>query len=272
MNDLIINPKTRNRLEVARKSTAHSYLFLGKEGLGKTLSAVEFARNIMGEKATEGDNKRWMMFVEPIEGKKLSIEQMRAVRAYCNKTANSDIENKSVIIDEADNMSLEAYNSLLTLLEEPPAKTVIILVAHSKVGIPKTILSRIQVVNFYPPNASQISELVEKSGLPEDIVNSVGMLPAKLTSYSERISDLVEVHRNAKNFIAGGLIERLMIISTLKDKKDTGELMAFMAAILQSQPNIEGWSGKSEGLILAQAHLYNNGNAKLVMENLAQEF
>ena len=272
MNDLIINPKTRKLLDVAKKSTAHSYLFVGKEGLGKTLSAVEFAQNIMGEKATKGDKKRWLMFVEPVEGKKLSIEQIRAVRAYCNKTASGNIENKSVVIDEADNMSLDAYNSLLTLLEEPPAKTVIILVAHSKMGIPKTILSRLQVINFYPPNVSQISSMIEKSGLSEDIANSVRLLPAKLISYSERKDELMDYYKNAESFIEGGLVERLMIVSTLKDKKDTGELMAFMAAILQSQPNIEDWTSKSENLILAQSHLYNNGNAKLVMENLAQEF
>ena len=212
------------------------------------------------------------MIVGSIDGKKLSIEQMRSIREFCNKTASGEIDNKIVLIDDADNMSIEAYNSLLTLLEEPPAKTVIILIAHSKMSIPKTILSRVQTVNFYPPSSNQLEEIIKKSGLDKNIPSYILSTPAKIHSYSSREDELNNLYNNANEFITGDLTKRLMIISFIKEKTDAADFMSIMASIMENVANTEDWSNRSESLILAQSHLYNNGNAKLVLENLAQEF
>lgn len=55
---------------------------------------------------------------------------------------------KVMIIWMADKMNIATANKLLKLLEEPPQKTVFILIAESQDDILQTILSRCQVLNF----------------------------------------------------------------------------------------------------------------------------
>lgn len=57
---------------------------------------------------------------------------------------------KVMIIWMADKMNTATANKLLKLLEEPPEKTVFILIAESQDDILQTILSRCQVLNFGP--------------------------------------------------------------------------------------------------------------------------
>lgn len=65
---------------------------------------------------------------------------------------------KIMIIWMADKLNTEASNKLLKLLEEPPAKTVFILIAENEKNILQTILSRCQVLKFPPLNTSEIQE------------------------------------------------------------------------------------------------------------------
>lgn len=65
---------------------------------------------------------------------------------------------KIMLIWMADKMNTEASNKLLKLLEEPPAKTVFILLAENEKNILQTILSRCQVLKFNPLNAKEIEE------------------------------------------------------------------------------------------------------------------
>jgi DNA polymerase III delta prime subunit len=272
MNELVINSKTLSQIKTAENYTSHAYIFVGKEGLGKTLSARLFAEKIIGSHSSVGDRQRWIMLVDPIDGKKISIEQMRKVRKYCNNSTPENIANKVVIIDRAENMGVDAYNCLLTLLEEPPPKTVIILVSHNKYSIPKTVLSRLQTINFYPPNMNQLSELINESGLSSELVEFSAKLPAKIVAFTNRKEEIERLIKNANDFLGGGTKDRLMLISTISDKIEAKEFMDFIGASLQSRVADKDWIRKSEGLILAQSHLYNNGNTKLVMENLALEF
>lgn len=55
---------------------------------------------------------------------------------------------KIMIVWMAEKMNIEAANKLLKILEEPPAKTVFILIAESEEDILQTIRSRCQVLNF----------------------------------------------------------------------------------------------------------------------------
>ncbi len=69
---------------------------------------------------------------------------------------------KVAIIEQADALTLPAANSLLKVIEEPPARTVIILCAKNAESILTTIQSRAQLVYF--PNLSQeiwVQELEE---------------------------------------------------------------------------------------------------------------
>lgn len=57
-------------------------------------------------------------------------------------------EQKAIIIDEAELLTIEAQNALLKILEEPPAHTLILLSTSTKETLLPTILSRCQVIQL----------------------------------------------------------------------------------------------------------------------------
>lgn len=70
---------------------------------------------------------------------------------------------KIMLIWMADRLNVEASNKLLKLLEEPPAKTVFILIAENEKNILQTILSRCQLIRFNPLSVTEIERaLIEK--------------------------------------------------------------------------------------------------------------
>ncbi|MTG97867.1 MULTISPECIES: ATP-binding protein [Myroides] len=74
---------------------------------------------------------------------------------------------KIMIIWMADKMNTEASNKLLKLLEEPPAKTLFLLITENEKSILQTILSRCQILRFNPLNDKEIENaLVVKYNCP----------------------------------------------------------------------------------------------------------
>ena len=74
---------------------------------------------------------------------------------------------KVMLIWMAEKMNISASNKLLKLLEEPPEKTVFILVAEDEEQILQTIKSRCQVLHFPPLSEEVISTALEEKGLPK---------------------------------------------------------------------------------------------------------
>ncbi len=73
---------------------------------------------------------------------------------------------KILIIWMADKMNVETANKLLKIIEEPPKKTVIILISTSEDGILQTILSRCQITHFNAlPDAVITEALIEQENL-----------------------------------------------------------------------------------------------------------
>ena len=76
---------------------------------------------------------------------------------------------KVMLIWLPEKMNVECANKLLKLLEEPPQKTVFLLVSEQPELLPATIVSRTQRVNLHPlPDAGVASFLKERCGLAEE--------------------------------------------------------------------------------------------------------
>lgn len=81
---------------------------------------------------------------------------------------------KVVMVWMAEHMNLECSNKLLKLIEEPPSKTIFILVAVELEKVLSTILSRTQKVFVpYPDNQSILNHLVEINGMPQQEAHSI---------------------------------------------------------------------------------------------------
>ena len=156
---------------------AHAYLFHGPAGVGKKKAALIFSRFLNCERSRDGEpcdvctschkiksgGHPDVIEIRP-DGSAIKIAQIRALqgRAYykCYEGAY-----KVLIIDDADAMTIEAANSLLKILEEPPAQTVFILLAEDKGRIPDTILSRSQLVSFSPLDEAMIKNILAQRGI-----------------------------------------------------------------------------------------------------------
>jgi DNA polymerase-3 subunit delta' len=106
-----------------------------------------------------------VVVVQP-DGAFIKIDQVRAVIA---EVAYQPFEGRYrvVILDRADQMRPEAANSLLKTLEEPPSRTILVLVTTQPYLLLPTIRSRAQIFPFTAIPNDQIAEhLVKVGGTP----------------------------------------------------------------------------------------------------------
>lgn len=111
-----------------------NFLLTGPAGTGKTTLA-----RIIGNSLNGAD-------CEPIEIDAASNSGVDAMRDIVQQARSYPIKDKYkiFIIDEAHALSSAAWQSLLKVLEESPAKSVFIFCTTNPEKIPKTILSRVQ--------------------------------------------------------------------------------------------------------------------------------
>ena len=111
----------------------HSYMFIGAEGIGKKLLAKEFSKMILCistdnsrkpceicRSCLEFDNNNNPDFrIIEANGNSIKIDQIRELQ---NKIIEKPIisEKKVCVINDSEKMTVEAQNSLLKVLEEPP--------------------------------------------------------------------------------------------------------------------------------------------------------
>jgi DNA polymerase-3 subunit gamma/tau len=147
---------------------AHGYIFSGQRGIGKTTTARIFAKalNCAGRKNEEPCDT-CNSCVEITRGSSLDvieidgasnrgIDEIRNLRENI-KYAPSAAKYKIYIIDEAHQITVDAFNALLKTLEEPPAHAIFIFATTSPQKIPATIQSRCQRFNFRPVPVKDIS-------------------------------------------------------------------------------------------------------------------
>lgn len=273
MSKLTLHPTTASQLHSAALQPTHGYLFAGGAGLGKTTAAHNFAKTLLGKQASTGDLARWVLFIEPEAGKKLRLPQLERVHDFANHSKPNNISSKVIILDGADSLTIEAANSLLLLLEEPPPFTTFILVAERKDMIPKTVISRLQLINFYTPTNSQLEGLISEYKVSPETYDVIGRYPALLISASlEDGTAHEQLLAKAQSFQQGGISDRLVVSSGIADKSEAQRLISTISANIQKQSFSRHWSVRANSLIKAQIHLYNNGNPKFVLEHLALEF
>jgi DNA polymerase III delta' subunit len=89
----------------------------------------------------------------------VTVDEIRKVNRFLSMTAH-DGGWRVVIVDPADDMNTNAANALLKNLEEPPAKTVFVLIVHSIGAMLPTIRSRSQTVRLGPLSNSDLKQVL----------------------------------------------------------------------------------------------------------------
>ena len=159
-----------------------SYLFLGPDGVGKRTTAIEFAKAINCEHEKEdacdscascnkitSANHADVSMICPEEGQSQSIK-IDTIREIIYQASLKPYEARKrvFIINDAGQMTAEAQNALLKLLEEPPQNHILILTASNIAGLFPTVLSRCKVLKFYSLTQGQIQEFLHARDIDEE--------------------------------------------------------------------------------------------------------
>lgn len=116
----------------------NAYLFCGPAGCGKTTCARIFANDI---------NKGMGNPIELDAASNNGVDDVRNIIQQA-KTKSINSEYKIFIIDECHALSNSAWQAMLKIIEEPPAKSIFLFCTTDPQKIPKTILSRVQRYDF----------------------------------------------------------------------------------------------------------------------------
>ncbi|PLP58883.1 DNA polymerase III subunit delta' [Mesorhizobium loti] len=93
----------------------------------------------------------------------VTVDEIRKVGQFLSMTSH-DGGYRVVIVDPADDMNTNAANALLKNLEEPPARTVFILVVHAPGSLLPTIRSRCQVLRLAPLDEHDLTAVLAAIG------------------------------------------------------------------------------------------------------------
>ena len=107
----------------------------------------------------------------------IRVDDVRKINEFLAKTSFND-GWRVVIIDAADDMNKSAANALLKILEEPPARTVLLLVSHNIGTLLPTIRSRCAKLNLRSLNDGEVSSLLRRyrAELSEEMVLKVAQM------------------------------------------------------------------------------------------------
>ncbi|MGM0568967.1 MAG: ATP-binding protein [Elusimicrobiota bacterium] len=143
---------------------------------GRTVCAPNIMPN-KGSKLSEEEGAKG-----PSLTVKINISQIRELKRLSYLKAAGEKGKKIFIIDDASRISPQGMNSLLKILEEPPAETYIILITSREDMLLPTIVSRCQRIEFGPLNFKQIKEFARLKGVEagEELIEASLGSPGKL--------------------------------------------------------------------------------------------
>lgn len=174
---------------MAMERIPHAYLFTGISGIGKTSTARAM---IMALNCREpinfdgcghcstcrqilGGNSPDFLSIRP-DGQHIKIEQIRDDLNRKLKFAPLG-KYRVCVIHQAETMTIEAANSFLKSLEEPPPGNIIILNATEPRDLLPTIVSRCQRVSFQPLPIKVIANwLVKNKDVEKETADVVAMV------------------------------------------------------------------------------------------------
>ena len=142
---------------IEKQSFPHALLFSGPSGVGKRKMVWAMAQNLLCEKALPAcgeclscekvakEKSESVLFISP-RTLQIKIDEVRVVTGFL--ALQTLARAKVVIIDESDRLNLQAANSLLKIVEEPPLKSFFFFISSSPGRLPVTLRSRLQEVRF----------------------------------------------------------------------------------------------------------------------------
>ena len=169
---------------IKQKNLPNAWLFYGSKGIGKALLAKKVAQllaslnfkekeiidKVSSRTLIEMDIKSDIQNIYYCQRRKeenkdkknkfINIDDIRKIQKSFS-LASVDRSYRTCIIDSADDLNFQASNALLKILEEPPEKTLFIIISNNIQSVLPTIASRCQKMQFNNLDKSEMNELTD---------------------------------------------------------------------------------------------------------------
>jgi DNA polymerase-3 subunit delta' len=152
---------------------------VGPEGIGKATLAYRFARIVLAESGNEAiaadhpvfrkiaalSHPNLLVIRRSFNEKTkrysqwIGVDEVRRLRAFLSHSAGEGAW-RVVVVDRADELNQNAANALLKALEEPPPKTLFLLISSAEGRLPVTIRSRTRILRLAPLDEGDLQEAV----------------------------------------------------------------------------------------------------------------
>ncbi|MCL7452900.1 MAG: DNA polymerase III subunit delta' [Anaerolineae bacterium] len=165
---------------LAKGRVTHAYLFTGPPQIGKTHLAQVLAQALNCEepdppcgrcssclKIAGGTHPDVRVIVGEGAGESIKIDQVRSLQREAILLPYEG-RYRVFILRLMDQATMEAANSLLKTLEEPPAHVVLALTAVQAEVLPPTVVSRCQRLDLRPVSLRQVESALEDRGLADE--------------------------------------------------------------------------------------------------------
>lgn len=230
------------RKSIRRNKVSHAYILCGEKGMGRYGLAKMFAAALQCRtdsddemarpcgvckscKQMAGGNQPDVIVVEH-DKKGIGVDEIR--QQVNNSVIIKPYEGpyKVYIIPDADKMTVQAQNSLLKTIEEPPEYAVIILIAENSEMFLPTILSRCVILNLKPVSEAAITEyLMAWLKLPDYAAHTCAVFAqgnigkaVRYASDGDFSQVLNEVLKLLKNIDTKRIDELTLIVKRIKDE------------------------------------------------------
>jgi len=204
---------------------APAWLLVGQRGIGKATLAYHLAREVLAvnpqnptglsaalvdRQITAGSYPNFLVIERPENADGERVNEIPVDEA--RKTLDFLYQSPAipgwrvVIVDAADELNRAASNSLLKVLEEPPAKTLFLLVCHSLGQVLPTIRSRCQKVNLEPLSIADLGHLSIEEDIFEYAQGSLGLYDSLLKAggadFTRKLAKAIEAARGGQTAAA----------------------------------------------------------------------